>query len=601
MIVIARLTVKELVRRRVVWVLAILTLVSVALVGWGLDRLVTLAREGGSEPIEIEIGVSQVLILIAFMFSFVLAMTAAFVGAPAIGGDLESGVAYAILARPLRRADLLLGRWLGSAVVVAAYAAASGLLAIAVAAFVSGYWPPDPPLAIAFLVGEALVLLTLTLALGSVLPSIAAGAIAVVGFGLGWMAGVLAGVGGGARGRGPRLRRRGEPLAAADRRPVARGHLRPRAAAGRADRGWARARARQCQPVLRRDAAAAAVRDLVGRLDGARARCRDLVVRPARPLGDGPRSAAVAEALRQVVVDEPDALHERVDDRRADEPEAALLEVRRQRVRRRRRGRDRRRPPRRPAGAPAAAAPSSRDTRRTTRTPPPSPGRPPRSRSSRRSWRRCGRSRRRPSGAPGPLRRRRPRPADRTPGTPRGRPRACAGSSTTTAPPGTTRGRAARTARCRRGTAGPTRHRGRRPSAGRDPGGRRRPRNSAVVVRSRGHDSVTQGIGAVANSVLRSIGSAVGRPALNTDRKTSPETVFVPVEPIRVTLISRPETPRSRRSIALSVPTAVRGSAANQADSCSLVYGLRRPGRVRGGLVVGRPVRRSIGSSHGGN
>ena len=43
MIVIARLTVKELVRRRVVWVLAILTVISVALVGGGLDRLVTLA------------------------------------------------------------------------------------------------------------------------------------------------------------------------------------------------------------------------------------------------------------------------------------------------------------------------------------------------------------------------------------------------------------------------------------------------------------------------------------------------------------------------------------------------------------------------------
>jgi dihydroorotase len=38
------------------------------------------------------------------------------------------------------------------------------------------------------------VLLSLTLALGSVLPSIAAGAIAVVGFGLGWMAGVMAGI-----------------------------------------------------------------------------------------------------------------------------------------------------------------------------------------------------------------------------------------------------------------------------------------------------------------------------------------------------------------------------------------------------------------------
>ncbi len=194
MIVIARLTIQELVRRRVIWVLAILSIVSVVLVGWGLDRLVSLAREDGTAELTIRIGVSQVLILVAFMFNFVLAMTAAFVGAPAIGGDLESGVAYAILARPLRRMDLLVGRWLGSAVVVVGYAVISGFLAIAAAAFVSGYWPPDPPFALAFLAAQALVLLTLTLALGSVLPSIAAGAIAVVAFGLGWMAGVMAGV-----------------------------------------------------------------------------------------------------------------------------------------------------------------------------------------------------------------------------------------------------------------------------------------------------------------------------------------------------------------------------------------------------------------------
>ncbi|MDF2735505.1 MAG: hypothetical protein K0S97_2128 [Chloroflexota bacterium] len=194
MILIARLTVQELVRRRVVWVLAALTIVSVLLVAFGLSRLVELAREDGVPELQIRVGVSQVLIMIAFMFSFVLAMTAAFVGAPAVGGDLESGVALAILARPLRRADLLLGRWLGSAVVVVLYAAASGLLAIAVAVVISGFGPPQPLVAVAFLAGEALVLLTLTLALGSVLPTIAAGAIAVVGFGLGWMAGVLGGV-----------------------------------------------------------------------------------------------------------------------------------------------------------------------------------------------------------------------------------------------------------------------------------------------------------------------------------------------------------------------------------------------------------------------
>src|SRR5689334_15378587 len=89
-ITIAALTVRELFRRRVVYVLVTLTVLSVVLVGWGLDRLVDLAREHGSDELHIQIGVSQVLILIAFMFSFVLAMTAAFVGAPAVGGDLES-------------------------------------------------------------------------------------------------------------------------------------------------------------------------------------------------------------------------------------------------------------------------------------------------------------------------------------------------------------------------------------------------------------------------------------------------------------------------------------------------------------------------------
>ena len=188
MITIAQLTVLELFRRRVVWVLAALTIVSIALVAWGLDRLVVLARERATEELEIQIGVSQVLILIAFMFSFVLAMTAAFVGAPAIGGDLESGVAYAILARPLRRTDLR-GRALARLC-----ARGRGLRRRVGSARDPGRGPrvgtgrPYPVLAVAFLAGQALVLLSLTLALGSVLPSIAAGAIAVVAFGIGWMA-----------------------------------------------------------------------------------------------------------------------------------------------------------------------------------------------------------------------------------------------------------------------------------------------------------------------------------------------------------------------------------------------------------------------------
>jgi ABC-type transport system involved in multi-copper enzyme maturation permease subunit len=193
---IAALTIRETARRRILWVLLGLSIASVALVGWGVERLVTVAREEGIGELELRIGVSQVLILIAFMFSFVLAMSGAFLAAPAIASDVESGTVLAMLARPLRRAELVAGRWLGLAIVVAVYAAASGLLAIGVVRLVSGHAPPEPFVAVGFLAFQAIVVLTLALVLGTRLPGIAAGAVSVVLFGLGWFAGVLGSIAG---------------------------------------------------------------------------------------------------------------------------------------------------------------------------------------------------------------------------------------------------------------------------------------------------------------------------------------------------------------------------------------------------------------------
>lgn len=194
-VTIARLTLSEIVRRRIAWVLLALTVASVALTTWGVEQLVSLGRANGTSDLQVYFATSQILVLVAFMFSFVLAMTAAFLGAPAVAADLESGVAQAMLARPIRRSDLLVGRWLGLVAVIVAYAVASGLLEVAAIGLVSGYTPPDPWLAATFLAAQAVVLLTLALALSTRLPAIAAGAICVVLFGLGWMAGVFAVIG----------------------------------------------------------------------------------------------------------------------------------------------------------------------------------------------------------------------------------------------------------------------------------------------------------------------------------------------------------------------------------------------------------------------
>jgi ABC-2 type transport system permease protein len=190
----ASLTLRETVRRRTLWVLLGLSLISVALVAWGVDVLVSTAREDGVGELQLRFGVSQVLILIAFMFSFVLAMSGAFLAAPAIASEVESGIVLAMLARPVRRGELVVGHWLGLALVTVGYTVLSGALAIAVVGLISGYTPPTPAIALFYLSLEALVVVTLALALGTRLPSVAAGAIAVVAFGLAWFAGVLGGV-----------------------------------------------------------------------------------------------------------------------------------------------------------------------------------------------------------------------------------------------------------------------------------------------------------------------------------------------------------------------------------------------------------------------
>jgi ABC-type transport system involved in multi-copper enzyme maturation permease subunit len=195
MITIAKLTIGEAARRRVLWVLAALALLAVGLTTWGVSALVQGARDDGVSELDIKFVVSQILIFIAFMFGFVLVMTAAFFGSPAIATDLESGIAQAMLARPLRRSSYLLGRWLGLAIVIVAYAVVAGFLAIGAVGIVSGYLPPDPILPIGFLAGQALILLSLTVLLSTRLPPIAGGAIAVVAYGLAWMAGVLGKIG----------------------------------------------------------------------------------------------------------------------------------------------------------------------------------------------------------------------------------------------------------------------------------------------------------------------------------------------------------------------------------------------------------------------
>jgi ABC-type transport system involved in multi-copper enzyme maturation permease subunit len=185
---IARLSLLEALRRRLLWALIGLTVLLVVVTAWAFQRLLEASPLPADET---QLAVSQLLILVAFMFSFVLAMTAVFVGSPAIAGLVESGEALALLSRPIRRADIVLGRWVGFGMVVVAYAVLAGLGEIGAVAVTTGYLPPNPVLASCYVALEGLVLLTLAVLLSTRLGVITGGAIAVVLYGINWVMGVV--------------------------------------------------------------------------------------------------------------------------------------------------------------------------------------------------------------------------------------------------------------------------------------------------------------------------------------------------------------------------------------------------------------------------
>lgn len=192
--VIMRLTARETARRKLLLALLVLTAIIISVTLFGISRLSSIGEQPLS-PLEIKTVTSQILIVVMFMWSFVLALSAVFVAAPQISGDIESGIALAILTRPLSRADVVLGKWLGLAGLVSAYIIGSVTIELIGIKLITDYQPPDPVMLVFYLIGETLVLLTVALLISTRLSGMTGGVIALGAFGISWIGGIAGSIG----------------------------------------------------------------------------------------------------------------------------------------------------------------------------------------------------------------------------------------------------------------------------------------------------------------------------------------------------------------------------------------------------------------------
>jgi ABC-type transport system involved in multi-copper enzyme maturation permease subunit len=193
-LVIARLALQEAVRRRVLTVVAILTVACGALYLVGcltlrhhLEHLAQFQQGGQLEPLV----PATLLGLASFATLFLGSVLAVFLAASAVKGDADRGLVQPLVVRPVGRPVYLAGRALAAMTVSGGFVLVVSTIATIVTRVLFSSLPPRAWTVIPPLVVAVLVVTMLTLLVSSLLSTVATGISVLMAYGAGLIAGLL--------------------------------------------------------------------------------------------------------------------------------------------------------------------------------------------------------------------------------------------------------------------------------------------------------------------------------------------------------------------------------------------------------------------------
>ena len=199
MLTIARFTIQEAISRRLILAGALLSLAFLGLfaLGFGLIYQNESELSGPLSDAQSRAVFGTVMTVLGLYAVYFLAgFLALFLSVGAISGEIDSGALHAVLARPLRRAEFVVGRWLAYAGLIGVYVGLMAGLLLLSARLISGYATPDPLRATLLMMLASIVLLTVSLFGSTLLSTLANGVVVFTLFGLAWLAGIIEWIGG---------------------------------------------------------------------------------------------------------------------------------------------------------------------------------------------------------------------------------------------------------------------------------------------------------------------------------------------------------------------------------------------------------------------
>src|SRR5919198_572689 len=195
---IARFTLQEAVSRRLILAGVLISLGYIALFALGFHFAYDKSIETTtSTESRLSLGVAFALLTLfgVYVVNYLASFLALFLAVSAVSGEIDSGTLHAVLARPLKRSEFILGRWLGYFTMLAIYTIAMTGAVLLIAKAIAGYEVPDPLHALGLMLLEGLLLLTLSLFGSTLMPTLANGVVVFTLLGLAWLGGIIEFVG----------------------------------------------------------------------------------------------------------------------------------------------------------------------------------------------------------------------------------------------------------------------------------------------------------------------------------------------------------------------------------------------------------------------
>lgn len=193
--IIARMTFRENVRKRIVLTGLVLGLIFLAVFTIGFRMVYINGLNEVDRPNEmlsrmiVTEATNMLLLAGLYAVTFLSAAMGALLGADTLSGEINSGTIQTIVTKPVRRSDVVIGKWLGFAILLGLYSLLMSGGTVLSIWTQSGYVPPNVLKGLSLIYLESVLIMTLSLFCSSFMSGLATGGVVFGLYGLAFIGG----------------------------------------------------------------------------------------------------------------------------------------------------------------------------------------------------------------------------------------------------------------------------------------------------------------------------------------------------------------------------------------------------------------------------